>query len=1092
MRATAKNSAERAKMSNEVARFLTSLGEVGNDRQALRDSTINFRQDQARQYAGHSPGIWDLGDDITTALQAAKATGDAVSAFEPQWAKEALDDIGARIKAGVGVIEDVEAMPWAANWMSDRRARSGADHAAAVADAYDGLDEVSMRALATAINHDPTGQVMAAAKDLWPDYFNNPSRKDLTAGGCVSDHPEVFNQLNVTVKADNSVVVNDIDQSTVQILDSIQQLSDQQTEALTGINQQLQIVNDQNALITTEVGNIQAFLKDQQTHQAQAEAAARAAQAAQQLTEAYWDAAGAAVAGASAVAYLLGQPKLSHDIQRFGNAGMTVVKAVAQVVDAASALAKGFSAVTALGTAVATGNLLGAVAGLVQVFQPEQPDPEQQILQGIADLHQQLDDMSKQIGEGFDRLDRRLTDAYTSIMTSLADIATTAHMTLARVQEIEETLADQQRMLGQLAVETAEWFKAGERSQLLLDVNTALDWAATNSSPMTEQQFDEFLGHFYTWAVVLAFDEINQPVTGRPLDLASAAAGLQGSVNDNLSYLNLLLVTSGRPGLASAGDTLNHQLPNPQTWAVAAGAFAQLRSQWPSLAKPNDARVEEIAKVGQDLIAAIRALVRDATVYPAVAGDHLNAYWAVHGTVESLRAEFQGQLWQTLGYSAGSPESAGRVDLIGGETQSFHYELPVSQVVAEDGSWNIDNSGPGLAALRLYALVPDPFLLAQWLNPGQPQINFSWSASWTQGKWVDSPKGGGGHFVNGHVYITITARFGMSAIGTRTVSIELHDEPTPLSGWVKKQWSGGPNPISDLFLSEAGRPAGTVQYSPEVGAQADQMALDGLTRVRRLFAERLLAEGGPAGRLGTALATLQGAHLLMDRLTQITMPGPRAGDDLLRASFAGASPAKGGIRLPDADQLLQDLTMTGGPFDGGRGPALKDWMTTYVAGLHTQLTERIAGWQQHFADGTSTNPTPHDQTLIALDACRSAVAAAQTRKALVEKPTPAVQAIQKAVHLAHSGIWNGRTAAALKVLRNAAHLGRRSDLPALRSAIGSMRTGAWSDADQKLMVQAVRTVQRPLGVPVDGAWGPITDTSYKRLVAFVRDMRGGN
>ena len=263
-------------------------------------------------------------------------------------------------KGGQNLIEtvtkdasDLIGTPLASDYVTQQRAISGfsatMDLVGATAPQTEGCAARLTQILAT----DP--EASAAAAIAWPDLAQGKAAIDPSAGAVVNNFKPVFSSTTLTVNADNSVVINDIDQAKTDINAAITASTGTVTQGIDAARSQLNQILDIQKTATGGQQDILRLLQGQALSTAQAQAVETArAQAAATLTTT-WQAAHGIVTGAAAIASLFGDTALARQITQVGSAVITVAQSVAGLVDAAANLSKVVNAVSALGTAAATG-----------------------------------------------------------------------------------------------------------------------------------------------------------------------------------------------------------------------------------------------------------------------------------------------------------------------------------------------------------------------------------------------------------------------------------------------------------------------------------------------------------------------------------------------------------------------------------------------------------------------------------------------------------------------------------------------------------------------------------------------------------------
>ncbi len=1085
---------DRGRMVDEMFTMNNAWDNGGRTRDDVLGAVTDARSRYARLSAGHLPFPYDVVDDVQNGLalfktfvDAGPAVGELVGPFGPLLTKAAL----VPIQSLADTAGDVLAIPGVQNVISDWRARNGAVAVADMTEANESLLKQAVEAMVARVNADTTGEYARAVAAAFPQLVGNADKADLTAGGCVEQHPEIFNSYSTTivVQSDSSVVINDIDATRQQVLSQVSGVSSQVQAGFTAVGSELATINAQNQQISAGVGGLANFLHAQASTQAQRDAVEAARKRAADTMTAVWSGAQGVVTGASAVADLLGDKQLAKDINRYGASVITVAKSVVAFADALSAITKGLNAISAFGAAAATGNVLGAVAGFVGLFTAGGPTPEEQILKEVGKIEQGLSDLSHQMADGFNRLDERLNVIYTNLMSSLRDISVTVNLTYEQVLAIERRLVEQERELNVIVVEMSAFFRAEERRPLREDINTALDWTATNSEPMTGASFGLFSGHFYTWATDTALDAINQPLQGRAVDSEHVGAQLAGQLSDNVSYLNRYLVTRGLPSLSAdvPAESDRAPLPNPAIWALSASAYAQLRAEQRGLAATDDARGKRIRATGDLLRKAIQRLAAEPALFEQLINDYLAAADGLGAALDTRRAVFQREVLPViLGHpNAHDEQLTGTVDLFAGTDQPFSFQPRFDSAHAAKGGGDLP------APDRMFRFIPPLFLLAAYCSPGSPPLDCQWSThTYVEDITHVNPKTGDEVVEHQHrIRVDVDITWDGVVVGGPSVEkAGAFQTDAELRTWIGQNWTQEFNLLQRLNTMYANQPpvAQTPSTVPaDVVARATEVARNGLLRARSAFYADLAAQCA-TGDTRLEAARLDGTRAVIENLARLLLPTPRSGDDLLRAIFDGPSPSSGGTGLIDLAILDHELGMIDTASLPGTDSArrMTSWLEGLVADPANRLRDRLTAWQQAIVDQHFSNALPDlDDALLRLDVADYAVtwhAMAQRGVAPPADNTP-VRALQGAIHLPPTGTWDESTDTRLQLIELAAFTQQRPDVPALQRALGVQPDGKWGPKSKAALIEATKKVQLALGVTADGAWGPKTDTAYHKL-----------
>ena len=389
----------------KLAAAREAAGPGNADRKELRHAVVELRTDRERLERGHRPldpyDVLENGVAIARTITAALPYLGAV-AGSPGIAKGTA--LRVAVDSALDVLDRGLAIPAVKDLIAGHRALNGSDSVADLTDAWSGmLDRAVDRIAEHMMAEGPDGPTTKAFADLFP-AVSGPSTDDFqpAAGAVVRSNADIFGQYTdlIIVQADNSVVIKDIDSLRHSIDSSLTQVSQHIVNGFGTVKDELRIVHEEQKLMAAGQDGILALLNRQAEKEEKQRRAEEASGRAVARMTAACSAAEGAVAGAAGVASLLGDKRLSSEITRFGAGAVQVGKSVVTFTNAVSELSKGLSTLSALGTAAATGNLIGAVAGFAGLFAPSGPQPEQVILDEIETLRQGLSGLQEELREG--------------------------------------------------------------------------------------------------------------------------------------------------------------------------------------------------------------------------------------------------------------------------------------------------------------------------------------------------------------------------------------------------------------------------------------------------------------------------------------------------------------------------------------------------------------------------------------------------------------------------------------------------------------------------------------------------------------------
>jgi hypothetical protein len=301
--------------------------------------------------------------------------------------------------------------------------------------------------------------------------------------------------------------------------------------------------------------------------------------------------------------------RLGRQIGAVGGAAIDITRQVMNFVDAAPKLGQ---LATALGSAVLTANVLSAAIAVISMFGPEEPTPDQIILDEIGHLRDQVRDLKVQMNARFDRIDRALVKIYDALDTHFGLIEHDLATLRRQSTQIQIEIARLNGTLERLAADTRLWVEEARRTDLRVAINQAVDYDVTRRVAMTFAAFENFENLFHSWATIISFDPLETGASTVPDYAPAAVAGqLQGPLWGNLSYLDGWAVRQGLPSFAGEGPG------NPFTWAAAGSAYAEIIRDWPGIAQLiSPTRLEEVIESGERIIAGLQRITTQIATGP--------------------------------------------------------------------------------------------------------------------------------------------------------------------------------------------------------------------------------------------------------------------------------------------------------------------------------------------------------------------------------------------------------------------------------------------------------------------------------------------
>jgi hypothetical protein len=332
----------------------------------------------------------------------------------------------------------------------------------------------------------------------------------------------------------------------------------------------------------------------------------------------------------------------------------------------------GLSKIGSLSTVVMTGNVLGAVMNIVSLFGPQQPPPEQIILEEIGKLRQQVNELRTEMHTRFDQVDKQLNAIYTAMNERFNLIDIQLGKINGNLQEIQQSLLTLGIQLNRMERNNVEYLDAIGRRPLREAMNGALSYKERTGVDMPYQpDFVAYENTFHTWGTVNAFDALSAGPTQRDYSDGQVLAELSAAPLDaNLNYLNGWLQAHGMQPIATG------RLPSPRDWAFASRAYAELGLDWPAhIRRISGPRQAALDAVGNDLQQALGNISTIQTPSgpqgngPLFTGltDYYNTkLQALDSALQGSEAAFVNEVQRSLNRSA-------PFDLYGGLDQSLAY-----------------------------------------------------------------------------------------------------------------------------------------------------------------------------------------------------------------------------------------------------------------------------------------------------------------------------------------------------------------------------------------------------------------------------------
>jgi hypothetical protein len=627
--------------------------------------------------------------------------------------------------------------------------------------------------------------------------------------------------------------------------------------------------------LSRQQGELVDFMNDQKARQAaqdKAEAEARAHQLKLQAA----NSAVSIIATLASVKY----PERGRQISVIGQSLIKVGDSLSGWMKATAGL-NAMSKLGSLSTVVMTGNVLSAVMSVISLFGPQQPTPEQMILEEIGKLRQQVSELRTEMHARFDQIDRELNAIYASMNARFDQIDIKLGKISGSLAEIQESLLNLSMALNRMERNNTEYLDALGRRPLSEAINGALGYRERTGVAMLYQpDFVNYENFFHTWGTINAFDSLSAGPSQRDYSDGQVLAELSAAPLDaNLNYLNGWLQAHGLQPFT------NHRLPSPRDWAFASRAYAQLGQDWPEhLRRIDPERRAALDAVGADLQQALQNISTIQTpAGPQGNGplfNALNAYYdsklqALDGGLAASEATFVADV-------QAQRSRAVPFDLYGGLDQSL------APPYRPDDFSTMTCGGSGAEASRLPAprhlsnmiASYNRFALADYLglNPLKVCVYAGWSS-------YDPPCVGGPG---------TCARFGELRVAIHVFSNDTRlmlfyingprREYSDASVWelIAPEWNSYWKRSFELYFANQPTPP------PLSGPAAQQLTTvsDALTSkladLQRSYGVRVQSELG-RGPLQARAVELAGAKKLLESFTTLGLSQALESDDFLRS-----------------------------------------------------------------------------------------------------------------------------------------------------------------------------------------------------------------
>ena len=375
-------------------------------------------------------------------------------------------------------------------------------------------------------------------------------------------------------------------------------------------------------------------------------------------------------------------PAHAKQVSTILNSALMITDSMTKWLDAVAGL-NGLNKLTSLSTVVMTGNVLGAVMNVVNLFGGAQPTPDQMILEEIGKLRQQVNQLRTEMHDRFDRIDQELNVIYSTMQDRFDLIDIQLGKINGNIQEVQKSLVALDLKLSRIERNNFEFLDALGRRPLLEAINGGLGYQRRTGEPMPYQpQFVEFENVLHGWGTLHAFDALAAGPTQRDYSAGALLTELNAfPVDANLNYLNGWLSANGYPALS------NKRLASPRDWLFATRAYAQLGLDWPAhMRRIDPQRHAQLNAISVDLEAAMRNIAAINTLTNTQGNTLLFSNVITHyqGKLDQVDVGIQALEAAYLAEIRASLQQTQTFDLYGGIDQALTYKAPGLDRMSQD------------------------------------------------------------------------------------------------------------------------------------------------------------------------------------------------------------------------------------------------------------------------------------------------------------------------------------------------------------------------------------------------------------------------
>ncbi|WJK41418.1 hypothetical protein O7608_03000 [Solwaraspora sp. WMMA2056] len=441
-------------------------------------------------------------------------------------------------------------------------------------------------------------------------------------------------------------------------------------------------------------------------------------------------------------------PRFGKQLQTIGKAVVTSVTAINSYLT--TVLGQGLTAAaTAMGTAVLTGNLLGAAMSLVTLFTGGGPDPNALILGEIANLKKQINQLAVGMTQRFDRIETALNTMYTDLVGMLTELTRSVAEVRARIGHIATQLQVVERKIDSLALAVHVALQNIAKSELNTVITTYVHHKEIAGVPIPD--YDTI---YYPKAESPTFKFATVDALGEGTYTAPAGTSLA----DPVAVLDTYLPEGAINYLTSWAneriepDLPNERVANPAAWSTAARTYNILQLENPQYAaRVSSARADAVAKTGEDINDLVRQFSAPGDdgatneLFDTLVQDYRTALTAWAAQVKEIEAAVR---WN--GHDVPLPQ----YDLWGTADQAVATRIPETSTMSSCSGTQGTRSVP---ATLLRATLPNAYHLADHGLPTaqRPQFHTCYEANFVNVVENEGPRF---HTTSGDLQVTVRSR----------------------------------------------------------------------------------------------------------------------------------------------------------------------------------------------------------------------------------------------------------------------------------------------------------------------------------------------